>query len=175
MKYYNKFPSEFEERNNNINEVVNLPGKIRRDAEREGGECPRYPIRERVPKGIHRTNDQIACLSTSEQPNFQKIINQRYIRSAVAVVRSMVNGYQDLFQFPKYLMSVDFMCRFVIYTKKVHDQKFKHEVTFPLYPHDRTRENTEWLKPQVLIKKLVHLNISYLCTFFVVHSLNFQK
>lgn len=97
LKYYYKFPSEFEERNNKINQVVNLPGKIRRDAEREGGECPRYPIRERVPKGIHRTNDQIACLSTSEQPNFQKIINQRYIRSAVAVVRSMVNGYQIFF------------------------------------------------------------------------------
>lgn len=81
----------------------------------------------------------------------------------------MVNGYQnDLpFQFPKYLISVDFMCRFFIYTKKrVHDQKFKHEIAFPLYPHGQTREDTEWLKPQVLIKKTVHLNISYRCAFF---------
>lgn len=48
-----------------------------------------------------------------------------------------------------------------IHKKRVHDQKFKHEIAFPLYPHGQTREDTEWLKPQVLIKKTVHLNISY--------------
>lgn len=53
-----------------------------------------------------------------------------------------------------------------IHKKKVHDHKFKHEIAFPLYPHGQTREDTEWLKPQVLIKKTVHLNISYRCAFF---------
>lgn len=129
--------------------------------------CP-----QRIPP--HQRSDSVSPdVGTAKFPeNYQSALYQKR-RSSGPFHGKWISDL--LFQFPKYLLSVDFMCRFVIYTKKVHDLKFKHEVAFPLYPHDRTRENTEWLKPQVLIKKLVHLNISYLCTFFVVYSLNFQK
>lgn len=114
----------------------------------------------------HQRSDSVSPdVGTAKFPeNYQSALYQKR-RGSVPFHGKWISDLP--FQFPKYLISVDFMCRFFIYTKKkVHDQKFKHEIAFPLYPHDQTREDTEWLKPQVLIKKTVHLNISYRCAFF---------